>query len=682
MGWLTDSVRSISLGPFDIKDAALARHFARPQTTARILVNEATALNFSAVWAAVQLISSSVGALPLLFYKRTAAGKEKFTSHPLYSLLHDEPNPQMTAIVFRETLQAHALLWGNGYAEIQRDEAARPFALWPLEPNRVIPYRERSGELRYTVYGYNTATRELGSDDILHIPGLGWDGICGYSVVAKARESFALGLAAERFGATFFGNGAVATGVLEHPGRLSEDAQKRLKAQLDGYSGEGAHGTMVLEEGMAWKQMTIPQDDAQFLGSRAFQVNEVARWFNIPPHKIRDLSRATFSNIFEQNIEYVQETLMPWLVRWEQELNRKLIRPLEQKTQFFKHNVGGFLRGNPEQRATFYNVMRNVGAYSANDIRELEDLNGIGPQGDVYWMPGNMVDAKTPIQWEPAPKPAPPAVAEPPADTGPQEGRAVLLAAIEALGREIVALRERPGAEVLTPKLDGLIESFSLLAARWAGGETSFAEIAQSISAFRTECDELAKQAMEAQGKAEAWADQAIAEATRAAEALAAHQPPPPPVPPAPSAAGAPDDAAHQQRSRLIAAQRAIADAIIGRIARREASQARQHGKTPEALARWLPGFYAKHQPECERELGPVLQLHGALVSDASDATERTKEFTAKWIDRSRADLHGLIDRKPEPWAEALETVLTGWERDRADQLADSLMQEEIAHHG
>ena len=429
MGRLTEALRSFILGPYSSGDPALARLFGGTPAAAGVAVSEYTALNLSAVWAAVSIIAGSIASLPLILYKRRQdGGKERFVDHPTYRLLHDEPNPEMSSMVFRETLLAHTLSLGNGYAEIERDQAGRPIALWPLTPNRVEPIREPSGRLRYRVHNeQDTGITMLEPADVLHIPGLGFDGVCGYSVVRKARESISLGLAAERYGAKFFGNGALFGIALEHPMRLSKEAQERLKATWIENHGSvtNAHGVAVLEEGMKANKLSIPPDDAQFLETRRFQVVEIARWFNLPPHKLRDLERATFSNIEQQSIEFVTDTLRPWMVRFEQEANRKLIRPLERRIQFAEHLVDGLLRGDIQSRYQAFAIGRQWGWLNADDIRGMENMNPLPDrQGQIYLAPMNMVpadkiedladaeiDSKTTP--EPAPTPAPPAGDDP-----------------------------------------------------------------------------------------------------------------------------------------------------------------------------------------------------------------------------------------------------------------------------
>jgi HK97 family phage portal protein len=391
-----NTLRSSWSGPLHSNSPELARLFAAPSASAGVAVNEHTALNCSAVWSAVSIIAGDVASLPLILYKREGEGKKRFTGHPLYRILHDEPNPEMSAIVFRETLQAHLLTWGNAYAEIERSQDGRVKYLWPLTPDRVAPFRdERTLRLKYRVASTTGPDIIFSSDDILHVPGLGYDGMAGYSVIAKARESIGLGMATERFGGTFFGNGSTFGGALVHPKGLSDKARKNLTDSLEArHQGvDRAHRFLVLEEGMTYERFGIPPNDAQFLETRKFQITEIARWFQIPPHKLGDLERATFSNIEHQSLDYYKSCLRKWLVRWEQEINRKLISPSERNIQFAEHNLEGLLRGDQKSRFDAYAVGRQWGWLTANNILRLENMDPLGPEGDMTLVPHNMMPA-------------------------------------------------------------------------------------------------------------------------------------------------------------------------------------------------------------------------------------------------------------------------------------------------
>ena len=369
-------------------------------TTSGKPVNEHTAMQMTAVYSCVRILAEAVAGLPLHLYKYTASGgKEKALSHPLYFLLHDEPNPEMSSFVFRETLMTHLLLWGNAYAQIIRNGKGEVIALYPLMPNRMRVDRDSKGELYYSYTRYsdeapaiNGMTVTLRPSDVLHIPGLGFDGLVGYSPIAMAKNAIGLAMATEEYGAKFFANGAAPGGVLEHPGTI-KDPQKVKESWNMAYQGSSnAHRVAVLEEGMKYQPIGISPEQAQFLETRKFQINEIARIFRVPPHMVGDLEKSSFSNIEQQSLEFVKYTLDPWVIRWEQAISRSLLSPSEKKLYFSKFNVDGLLRGDYASRMNGYATARQNGWMSANDIRELENLDRIPAElgGDLYLINGNM----------------------------------------------------------------------------------------------------------------------------------------------------------------------------------------------------------------------------------------------------------------------------------------------------
>jgi HK97 family phage portal protein len=360
-------------------------------TTSGKTVNERTAMQTTAVYACVRILAETIASLPLQIFKYTDRGKEKATDHQLYYLLHDEPNPEMTSFVFRETLMSHLLLWGNAYAQIIRDGRGRVLALYPLLPDKIVVDRDSNGQIFYQ-YQKDTGTVILKSDVVLHIPGLGFDGLLGYSPIAMAKNAIGMAIATEEYGAKFFANGANPGGVLEHPGVVKDP--KRVRESWNAvYQGSGnAHRVAVLEEGMKFQSIGIPPEQAQFIATRKFQINEIARIFRIPPHMIGDLEKSSFSNIEQQSLEFVKYTLDPWVVRWEQSIQRALLSPTEKRENFIKFNVDSLLRGDYQSRMTGYSVGRQNGWLSSNDIRELENINRIPEElgGDLYLINGNM----------------------------------------------------------------------------------------------------------------------------------------------------------------------------------------------------------------------------------------------------------------------------------------------------
>lgn len=380
-------------------DAGYSFLFGR--TTSGKPVNERTAMQTTAVYACVRILAEAVASLPLHVCEyQDDGGKKLVHDHPLYYLLHDEPNPEMTSFVFRETLMSHLLIWGNAYAQIIRDGAGRVLGLYPLLPDKMEVQRDDKGNIYY-VYSRNSDENptfkeygniKLKAEDVLHIPGLGFDGLIGYSPIAMAKNAVGMTLACEEYGASFFANGANPGGVLEHPGVL-KDPSKVRESWNSVYRGvSNAHKIAVLEEGMKYQQIGIPPEEAQFLETRKFQINEIARLYRIPPHMVGDLDKSSFSNIEQQSLEFVKYTLDPWVIRWEQSLQRSLLLPGEKGKYFIKLNVDGLLRGDYQSRMNGYAVGRQNGWFSANDIREMENMNPIPDEegGNLYLVNGAM----------------------------------------------------------------------------------------------------------------------------------------------------------------------------------------------------------------------------------------------------------------------------------------------------
>ena len=364
-------------------------------------VTERSAMQMTAVYSCVRILAEAIAGLPLHLYTyKEDGGKEKAIGHPLYLLLHDEPNPEMSSFVFRETLMTHLLLWGNAYAQIIRNGKGEVVALYPLMPNRMTVDRDSSGQLFYSYQMNNsdaptmkTGTVILKPSDVLHIPGLGFDGLVGYSPIAMAKNAIGLAIATEEYGAKFFANGATPGGLLEYPGTV-KDPDRVRESWNKGFSGsQNAGKVAILEEGMKYTPISIAPEQAQFLETRKFQINEIARIFRVPPHMVGDLEKSSFSNIEQQSLEFVKYTLDPWVVRWEQSLSRALFTPEEKKQYFFKFNVEGLLRGDYQSRMNGYATARQNGWMSANDIRELENLDRIPAElgGDLYLINGNML---------------------------------------------------------------------------------------------------------------------------------------------------------------------------------------------------------------------------------------------------------------------------------------------------
>jgi HK97 family phage portal protein len=478
---LWGSLRSYMVGPLTSRSPELAKYFGGGGAAlSGVTVNEHSATSLSAVWAAVGLISDDISSLPLMLYKRLSnGGKDKFEDHPLYRLLHDEPNTEMGSMVFRRTLQTHVLIWQNAYAEIERDRAGRPVALWPLVPESVRPVRNRSGVLQYEIHNPSGSVVTIQPADMIHLLGRSHDGTTAGTIIEKAKESLGLALAAEQFGATFFGNGATFGGVISYKGpRPPEMSEESYRASLESrHQGvKRAHKILALYNEAVFTPTGVEPNAAQFLETRTFQIREVARWFKIPPHKLADLADATFSNVEQMNTEYFVSALRPWLVLWEQELSRKLISRLERRQQFVKHRLEGLLRGDSESRAAFYQTLFNIGAITINEIRELEDWDPL-PGGDEAFIQVNNL------------MPLSKAMAYADAVIEAQKGRNTPPRALAAPDDGASAKEIKSALASIESRLDEQAAKLAAEAARAATAESLLAQKAQQYDALQADCD-------------------------------------------------------------------------------------------------------------------------------------------------------------------------------------------------
>ena len=360
-----------------------------PGTGPAPVVNEFTAFSLSAVYACVRVVAESVAQLPLQVLQSTGVGSRRdATEHPAYYLLNQRSNPRQIAFNFRELMVATMCLWGNAYAIIEFDKFMNPVGLHWVHP-RNVAVLEYQGELFYWITGEKNPRQ---SWEMLHYAGLGFNGVTGRSVMSVMRDTIGLGLSAQKYGQNFYQNGANVAGVLETDALLKPETAKSLKAQFDAkYTGNSnSHNTMVLEQGLKYKRIGMPPEDAQFIATRKVQSEEIARCFRVPPHKIGLLERSTNNNIEQQALEFVTDTLGPWLCRLEQEDSDKLLRVDQKKTYTIKHNCDALLRGDHTARANFYKSMFGIGAVSPNDILDLEDRPHV-PNGDTRYVPLNMV---------------------------------------------------------------------------------------------------------------------------------------------------------------------------------------------------------------------------------------------------------------------------------------------------
>lgn len=371
--------------------------FTRPgyTTAAGVEVNENSALKFSPVFAAVTKIAGTVASLPLVTYREGSKGKKRATDHYLYPILHHRPNSEMTAMQYREAMLGHLLLWGNHYSHIPQTLMGQATALWPLDPSRMKVKRpDPQGPL---VYEYNMTdtgrTVNFPPWEILHIAGLGFNGLIGYSVISLAREGIATGLAYEEYSGRFFSNNATPAGFLEVPGIVNAEEKKKIREDWYGMYGGVNKSQLIgiIGQGMKFNPVSVQARDAQFLESRKFSVVEVCRWFNIAPHMIFDLERSTNNNIEQQSLESVIYTFRPWCVRVEQAIKNKLI--LEDNISV-EHRLEGLLRGDTAARTAYYTAGRQWGWLSPNAILELENMPlREDPGGDEYIIPANIQGA-------------------------------------------------------------------------------------------------------------------------------------------------------------------------------------------------------------------------------------------------------------------------------------------------
>jgi HK97 family phage portal protein len=374
------------------RDKPYRRDYWPRRGPAGVVVDEDVALKYSAFWGCVRIISETVASLPWCVYKKTTKGRTEDTKSAIYWILHTQPNPEMGAFAFKELLVRRMLVCGNAYAEIERDASGRPIWLWPIASERVRLDRDETGALVYMVKNNESFGNEVPilPRDMFHLKGPGGDGLTGYSVLKMAADAIGTGSAMDRFGASFFGNGANVGAVLTHPKTLSQAAQDRLAASVSkNHAGSNSLHPLILEEGMTFEKMGIPPEEAQFLESRKFQIGDIARWFRVPPHKLGLLDRATWSNIEQQAIEFVTDAIVPTCIRLEQEADLKLYGRNNMGVYYTKFNVAAMMRGDMKSRYDAYAVGRQWGWLSANDILEFEDSNPI-KNGDLYLVPVNM----------------------------------------------------------------------------------------------------------------------------------------------------------------------------------------------------------------------------------------------------------------------------------------------------
>lgn len=363
-----------------------------PMQQAGMKVTHDTALTVSALWAGVRAITDPISYLGWHVMERDGEGKKRRNDLWVDWLLNSQANGEMSAGTWRETICAHAITWGNGYAEIERDGSGRPLALWPLWPDRVCPERAPSGELFYVVYPTTGAPIPLPARDVFHLKGLGFDGIQGYSVVQMAARSLGLTMALEQNAASYFANGSRPSGALVYQGKIDAKTKEETAKEWRRWHGgpSKAFNTAIFDQAMKWEGISLSNVDSQMLESRQLQVVEVARWLKVQPHKLMDLENAHYNNVEQQNRDFLQETLMPWINKLEQEADIKLFGPASQGRLFTRMNIKGFLRGDTAAQAEFITAMVDRGIFSINQSLDYLDMDPIGPVGDKRMVPLNM----------------------------------------------------------------------------------------------------------------------------------------------------------------------------------------------------------------------------------------------------------------------------------------------------
>ncbi len=358
-------------------------------------VSETSALALTAVYSCVRIISESLAALPLITYRETEDGRRQATDLPIYSILRDQADPNLTSFMMIETIVSHACTYGNGYAYISRNNAGQVMGLTPLDPRYIDVKMTESGRVAYEITG-GTVQGALTSEEVLHIRALGQVGLVGYSPIGLARETIGLGLAAEKYGAAYFGNSGTPSGILSVPGKMSDEAFQNLRRSWEKiHKGSGNSARVaLLEAGIDFKPISITPNDAQFLETRRFQVAEIARIFRVPPSMLADLENAgSYGSIGELNRAFVVHTLTPWARRIESEIKSKLLPSAGDV--YAEFSFDHLLRGDLETRFKAYQTGRQAGFLSANDIRAIENLDPLGEIGDKYLTPLNM-EALTP----------------------------------------------------------------------------------------------------------------------------------------------------------------------------------------------------------------------------------------------------------------------------------------------
>lgn len=533
------AVRAAWSGPYslkDLKDPALSKLFgAGYENYAGIAVTEDNALTFSAVFSAVLQISADVAKLPLNLHKRRQnGGSDHYIDSRLYYLLKHEPNPETSSMMFRQTLTAHALTCHGGYAEIERDLHGRPKALWILTPDRVEPFRRDQfdratgrkmlGPLEYRIDGHDDQI--LPMRDVIHVSGLGYDGITGYSVIHKARQAIGLALAMEKFGGQYFGRGTAFGGHLSSDVDLTDDQKNEIKESIEAFrkAQDSAWRMLVTGAGFKFTQFGNKPSESQMDESRTAQVLEVARFFRMPPVKlgVNTPGTVSYASSEQADLDYYKGAMLDWITREEQEFNRKLIPASERRQQFIKHNATAFLRADTAGRTAFYEKMLTHGVFNADDVLELEDLNPQpNGQGQLYLVQGAMIakdqlveltDAKIKKTKEPKPAPVAPA-----ASSGDDDQARAIVALGEQLGQIATSVAGITGEQ--QARADALRDDLEAVRLDKAASDAAVVQAREALAALMTEHETAVARAIEADTARSAATTDREAAAAAAAEA-------------------------------------------------------------------------------------------------------------------------------------------------------------------
>ena len=368
-------------------------------TTSNQAVSKESSLRLSTVWSCVKVISETIASLPISLYEKDSNNKRYVLfDNPLHTLVGEQPSSLYNSFSFFERALIDLCLDGNFYAYIERNNGGLPTQIIPIQCDDVKVYVSPDGREVYYNIEQNESipypiTGKVGADNMLHIKGLSTDGIMGKSPIQSAAESLGISLAIEQFAGSFFKNGASVGGILKHPGTLKPETAKRLRASWNQtYSGSiNAGKTAILEEGMEFFPRQIPNNQAQFLETREYQISDICRIFRVPNHLVNDLSNATYSNIEAQQIDFVVHTITPWIKRIEIALNHKLIPIRDRGKNYFKFNLTALLRGDSKSRADYYRTLLNIGVLSPDEVRAFEDLNSMGGPSESVYMQSNMM---------------------------------------------------------------------------------------------------------------------------------------------------------------------------------------------------------------------------------------------------------------------------------------------------